>query len=60
MPFQFPGGLGSIKNTGMTNYDEERIVETLKIDSNIMAIVYKKPFSLIHAFSFGLSKFCKN
>ena len=43
----------------MTNYDDERIVETLKIDSNIMA-TYKKPFSLIHAFSFGLSKFCKN
>lgn len=60
MPFQFPGGLGSIKNTVMTNYDDERIVETLKIDNNIMAIVYKKPFSLIHAFSFGLSKFCKN
>jgi len=58
--FQFSGGIASSKNSVIINEIDESIIETLKIDQNIMALVYKKPISLIHAFSIGLSKFWRN
>ena len=54
------GGIQSKKNTVMVSNDGENelsLIESLKVHKNIVAVVYKSPISIIHAFGFGLSKF---
>ena len=65
LKFTLSGGIISKKNTIIsqeycddeTYLKENHIMETLKINNNVMIVSYKKPFSTIHAFTYGVTRF---
>ena len=49
-------GISSVKNFSINNEDE-RILEFMRFPNNIFIIAYKKPFTYMHCFMIGISRF---